>query len=347
MFIVSVDNKDKSLIDSENVNAERLTRHLTDSCYGKDSTKMVCDPTIAKSENLSNPGFVMSQDFNNYSFIKLYRNPRIIELCRLHKETFILLVIISMRARRPGELSLDGLEIGEALVGDYYNYGLTERSYRTTKTLLTKMKIATFRATNKGTIAKLLDTSILDPNFSEATNETTGKRRTNDEQATTNKNKRNISKRKIPKEKSSDPIEQKVSVREFVKLTLEQHAKLLESYSQEFVDSMLDCLNSYKASNGKEYKSDYHLLVKGGWVNSEITKRNSNPSKHQNGPKEMVSRRFSHGESYNGADCHIDDKGIGFTRGMTHYQINFLDKAFDEQLRNALRKLGIKEVLNA
>jgi hypothetical protein len=71
---------------------------------------------------------------------------------------------------------------------------MTERTYRTSKEQLAKWNLATFKATNKGTIARLLDSSIYDINIDvgdeQSDRQATGKRRTADEQsdrqATTN-----------------------------------------------------------------------------------------------------------------------------------------------------------------
>jgi hypothetical protein len=95
-------------------------------------------------------------------FLKQIRSEKTVELFR-YPYCLNLLNIIAYRASRNG----DGLERrpGEALIGDYENYGMTERVYRTTKKRLTKWHLATFRTTNKGTIATLNDSSIYDINI--------------------------------------------------------------------------------------------------------------------------------------------------------------------------------------
>ncbi len=102
-----------------------------------------------------------------------------------------LLRIIAKRAKRTNDFSSKGLKIGEALIGDYRNYGMTMRQYRTAKMKLEKWKFATFRATNKGTIATLLDTYIYDINENnidnQQDNQETIKRQSRDNQETTNK----------------------------------------------------------------------------------------------------------------------------------------------------------------
>ena len=112
------------------------------------------------------------------------------ELVKRRPTAFVLLTLIAKRARRTDTSNFDDLEIGEALIGDYETYGSTERKYRTDKDYLEKYHFSTFRSTSRGTVAKLVDTSIFDPNFEISTNKLTGDRRTSDEQATTNKNEK-------------------------------------------------------------------------------------------------------------------------------------------------------------
>ena len=80
-------------------------------------------------------------------------------------KVFALLTLIAIRARRTNQLNIHGLSVGEALIGDYKACGLTRQEYRTTKNKLERIGLATFRTTNKGTIATILDTSIYDINI--------------------------------------------------------------------------------------------------------------------------------------------------------------------------------------
>lgn len=58
-----------------------------------------------------------------------------------------------------------GLQAGEALLGDYKKCGFTEQEYRSAKERLAKYGFVTFKATYKGTIAKLADTRVYDVNI--------------------------------------------------------------------------------------------------------------------------------------------------------------------------------------
>lgn len=117
------------------------------------------------------------------------------ELLAASKNAFLLLFQITFRAKRTDAFNRYNLAIGEALVGDFKNIGLTEGQYREAKKFLAKHHFATFKATNKGTIAKLINTDVFDPNLEVSNGQhnipATNQRRTNNEPTTTNKNDKN------------------------------------------------------------------------------------------------------------------------------------------------------------
>jgi hypothetical protein len=146
-------------------------------------------------------------------FIKLMRHPEVDELIKQNHSAFVLLTIIARRAKRSHSL-FNNLEIGEALIGDWKATGFeTERRYRTAKNDVQKYGLATFKTTNKGTIARLSSTLIYDINEDEndeqsdeqVTGKTTGERRASDEQVTTNKNDNKEKNDKKKKETISRP----------------------------------------------------------------------------------------------------------------------------------------------
>jgi hypothetical protein len=114
-------------------------------------------------------------------FLMLKRGPDTTELMQ-DPDAFCLLTQIAYRARRTNTLNRYDLAPGEAMLGDYASYGMTERRYRTAKAKLAKWGFATFRATNRGTIATLCGTSIYDPNIEasdgQSDTQETDKRRT-------------------------------------------------------------------------------------------------------------------------------------------------------------------------
>lgn len=110
---------------------------------------------------------------------------------------FLLMSVIAYRAKRTDDFNIDGLKIGEAFIGDYRNFNLTEAAYRNAKEQLVRHGLISTRATNKGTIATVLNSEIYDLNIFDNDKQsdtlTTGKQRANNEQSsgqtTTNKNK--------------------------------------------------------------------------------------------------------------------------------------------------------------
>jgi len=86
-----------------------------------------------------------------------------LELIEAAPRAFTLATVIALRARfKPGFNPINGLFQGEAFLGDFERYGMTEQQYRTAKAQLQKWKFATFRATTKGTVARLIDTRLFD-----------------------------------------------------------------------------------------------------------------------------------------------------------------------------------------
>lgn len=139
------------------------------------------------------------------AFMKLIKSEALEDLIRI-PNAFILITIIALRAKRTHDFNIHGLTMGEAMIGDYKNYGLTEAAYRTAKDQLTKHGLITTRATNKGTVATLLNSEIYDINISDNdkqnNGQTTGRQRAGNEldngQVTTNKNKELKNKELLP-----------------------------------------------------------------------------------------------------------------------------------------------------
>ena len=130
------------------------------------------------------------------SFVVCYRNEHLAsEILKKHYETFTLLYFIAMRAWRGPGISPRGCRVGEALIGDYLAMGMEETPYRTAKKNLKKMGFITTKSTSKGTIAKLINTELFDPNFDfgndQINGQLTSKQRTANGQATTNNNCKN------------------------------------------------------------------------------------------------------------------------------------------------------------
>lgn len=117
---------------------------------------------------------------------------------------FLLLTLIAIRAKRSNNHPDKTLEVGECYVGDYVSYGVSEQIYRNDKTCLKSTGQATFRSTNKGTIAKLTNSNVFNINLEQEqrpkrqSNQRTNEQDTN-EQTTTNNNGKEINKENILK----------------------------------------------------------------------------------------------------------------------------------------------------
>ncbi len=242
---------------------------------------------------------------SNERFIKYIPSEKTFWLRQNYPNAYLLLSLIAERARRNSG-HIDGLEIGDAYIGDYQSAGIeTEKKYRIAKQILLELKIITIKETcrnhnkratqkgeisendknratsraTKGTLVTLLDSSIWDIN-SEQKDDLKGDLRATlgrpqgDEQERRNNEKKE--KEKIKKEKF--PKIEKIAFRDLVTLTQEEHDKLLKLHGDEKLKSMLDKLNSYKGRSGKKYKSDYYAMDVGSWVVKEcdVTVLNGN-----------------------------------------------------------------------
>ena len=128
---------------------------------------------------------------NEDTWLKLYRG-RVTEELMAHPWALLLFMQIALRAQRTNTFNRYDLDVGEALLGDYKSLKMTEGQYRAAKKFLEKHSFATFRGTNRGTIAKLINTDIFDPNLEnedELNNEqTTAQQQTDNEPTTTTNN---------------------------------------------------------------------------------------------------------------------------------------------------------------
>jgi hypothetical protein len=102
-------------------------------------------------------------DTTGAGFIKLKRSPETLELLK-DRNAFILLTVIALRARRTSEFNVHRLRRRQAFLGDCRSYGLTTQQYRSAKRRLSEWSLASFRSTNRGTVATLLNAKIYDIN---------------------------------------------------------------------------------------------------------------------------------------------------------------------------------------
>jgi len=82
------------------------------------------------------------------------------ELIEKNPLPFVLAYVIANRARWRVGFNAHGLQTGEAFLGDWRACGMSQQQYRTAKAQLTKFGFATFKTTNRGTVARLVDTRL-------------------------------------------------------------------------------------------------------------------------------------------------------------------------------------------
>ena len=117
-------------------------------------------------------------------FIKLMKTEMASDLLECHPNAFLLLTLIAVRARRATPNLIKNLDICECHIGDYRSCGLTEQKYRTAKKVLEDNGLATFCATNKGTVAKIMNTAVYDINSCDDNGQVTDKKRSSNGQPT-------------------------------------------------------------------------------------------------------------------------------------------------------------------
>jgi len=98
-------------------------------------------------------------------FVKLMDGDQVWDLIKTNHHAFILLTVIALRARSAASNINDGLKPGEALIGDYYNYDMTKKTYRCAKRALERLHLAAFRGTPRGTVATITAATIYDMRF--------------------------------------------------------------------------------------------------------------------------------------------------------------------------------------
>lgn len=99
-------------------------------------------------------------------FIKFKPTKEFFDLIESRPTAFCLFTLIVARARRTPN-KINGLDSGEAYIGDHKKYGVSRQVYRSDLNCLKSTNWITFRSTTKGTIAKVVNTDIFDLNISE------------------------------------------------------------------------------------------------------------------------------------------------------------------------------------
>lgn len=81
-----------------------------------------------------------------------------------------------------------------------------------------------------------------------------------------------------PKPKSKrttkHPTDEKQQYAEYVRMTEQEYAKLVNSYGEDGAKELITILDDYKGASGKRYKSDYRAIL--NWCVDKYLKRNNN-----------------------------------------------------------------------
>ena len=304
-------------------------------------------------------------------FIKFIPSEEAIYLLTQKGHAFRLLTIIATIARRY-EGSPDGLKIGEAFIGGHENYDMSEQNYRTAKDILirrqhleivetcrTRKKVTT-GVTTVGTKVKLISSNVYDLNLS-LDNDRSNDRPTTDQRPTNDKLRKIKKDKKDKKEQPQTPsssFQEKINFREHVRLTQTEFDSLLAKHGKDFLDRMLDSLDSYKGSNGKEYKSDFHTMKEGGWVVERIKKEmvtSKSSTQKESGLNELLGKKLEQKYSnyIKGWRCYIyndtkkDQKGLLFESEspyLTPHFIAFSNGRFKEEVANFLKLKNLGDI---
>jgi len=98
----------------------------------------------------------------SYGYFEATRSKDALWLIEHYPKAYLLAAVVAHRARWSNDgFNPHGLLFGEAFLGDHDRYGrMTEGDYRGAKRVLAKMHFATFRRTNRGTVARLVDSRL-------------------------------------------------------------------------------------------------------------------------------------------------------------------------------------------
>jgi hypothetical protein len=221
-------------------------------------------------------------------WIKLMRTEHTEALLHTYPNAFRLLTQIALRGRRTDSTVL-GLQRGEALIGDYKSIGLTRQKYRTALQLLCTLGFLTIKTTNRGTIAKLVGTSVYDINIEtdnqQLNHQITIKQPSDNHQITTNKEdkkiKREEKKKKIPsppegsevkavandatkpmsKKEAVEKIVNEIEIKLFPVSNRKRIEVLLRAYSFEVIVAAIErCVEYFKIAKKNKWK--YYVFAK-------------------------------------------------------------------------------------
>jgi hypothetical protein len=139
------------------------------------------------------------------------------------------------------------------------------------------------------------------------------------------------SNKEIKKKRETD------SYGKYVEFTKDEYQELCLKHGVDKVHEIIQSINDHCVNNRpkgyRDYTGAFRTFLKNYKSSQAILPKQTN--------QEKVQAKFKNGSIYNGAECYLDNDAIGFQRGITHLSVRFIEKGFDEQLANMLRKFGI------
>src|SRR4029077_4322817 len=111
--------------------------------------------------------------------------------------------------------------------------------------------------------------------------------------------------------------------------------KIISDFSGVYSDeAMTKALDVTEKSNPDKPLAFLRSALKGEWELAVPEKKQTN--------REWVEERFSRGDTYNGAECYMNDVGVAFERGLQHTgTLKWKTPGFKDQFENMLRKMNI------
>jgi phage replication O-like protein O len=133
----------------------------------------------------------------------------------------------------------------------------------------------------------------------------------------------------------------------FVKLKEADYQNICNLYGKEKVDSIIEDIDNYCESSGKEYKN--YLAAFNTFIKRQKS-YHSQAKKPADIKQKLLEKGFKNGQIYTpekgryGYECYINEEQIAFQgEGQGNYKkINFKENGFWDQFDSLIRNLGIK-----
>lgn len=300
-------------------------------------------------------------------FLKYIPSTEALWLKQNHPWAFLLLTTIAERARRIPNLP-DGLNIGEAHIGDHNAFGSTRQQYRTALKVLTdRLHVKTIEScrtrqksttgsTTIGTKVKLLSSSVYDINL-EVDNQQSNHRPTTDQPPTNHEQERTKNEKKEEQQQNKDPSDKIISMPTSDNVCSDVVFSCLERIGFNQQDQI--SISKILRDEGYDEKSvnDEVMHIKTsvkieqidnlpGFLISCVRKKSSLNAKKKNiSPHEFIKNNFKHDAMYNCARCIIEKGKLAFERGMKNEYIEINKFCSYQKLYDLLEFFDIKEVM--